>query len=94
MASSKDAFFKFGTWKNSRTVLKLTVFTKEGKPDIWRGTIVSVDESRSFVGFVDEATRQPFGLDLRDSSFKVGEDLVEVVDPSTGRLVFEKLRVS
>jgi hypothetical protein len=57
MASSEDAFRKFAMWKKSRTVLNLTVFTNFGMPDIWLGSITSVDEQQERVEFADDATR-------------------------------------
>ena len=54
-------------WKKSRTVLNLTVFTNFGMPDIWLGSITSVDEQQELIEFADDATRDLRTLDLRGS---------------------------
>ena len=44
MASSKVASEKLRMWKNSRTVLKLTMLTKGGIPEMFTGEIIAFDE--------------------------------------------------
>jgi hypothetical protein len=95
MASSEDAFRKFAMWKKSRTVLSLTVFTNFGMPDIWLGSITSVDEQQELVEFADDATRDLRTLDLRGASFAIAERSVEVMRASEeSRIVFKEGLVS
>lgn len=93
MASSRVAFEKFEIWKNSRTVLNLTVWTNEGVPDNWHGRIISVEESRRLVGFVDDATRDSRLLDLTDASFVVKAKRVEASRLAEGKVTFAELLV-
>lgn len=90
MASSSEAFAKFRIWKNSNTVLKVTVVTKGGKPDILRGWIFSVDEPNFLVGFAlkDRSLRT---FDVSDADFRVGSRIVEAERGEDGEdfLVFE-----
>ncbi len=90
MASSREAFDKFGTWKKRRTVLKLTVLTKEGIPEILRGRISSFDVECKLVGFSVMATRDFPTLDLNGAKFKVGKRMVEVSREEEDLLVFEE----
>ena len=77
MASSEEAFAKFGVWNESRTVLKLTALTKDGKPEILRGRISSLDEERHLIGFAVTAARSFKVIDVGDASFRVGKSVVE-----------------
>ena len=56
MASSIEAFSKFEMWKNSRTVLRLTVYDR-GAEDHFIGSIDHVDFDEEVVGFVKDAKR-------------------------------------
>ncbi len=56
MASSEEAFSRFEMWKNSRTVLKLTVYER-GAEDHFIGSIDHVDFDEEIVCFVEDATR-------------------------------------
>jgi len=90
-----DAFCKFAMWKKSRTVLNLSVLTNFGMPDIWLGSITSVDEQQELVEFADEATRDLRTLDLRGASFTTGERSVEVTRSlEESRIVFKERLVS
>ena len=93
MDSSKVAFRKFERWKKSRTVLNLTIFTNEGTlPDIWVGRIISVEESLGLIGFVEDATRDGFPLDLSGASFLVYERSIEANRPDVaGPIEFVEL---
>jgi hypothetical protein len=77
MASSEQAFARFGMWKKFRTGLKLTVVTKGGIPEILRGRISSLDEELCLVSFAVTATRSFRTIDFRGASFRVGECGVE-----------------
>jgi len=92
MASSKEAFSKFEMWKNSRTVLRLTVYER-GAEDHFTGSIYHVDFGEETVGFVETATRSFLPpLDLRESRFTVEPLRVEVSDPRFGKVIFEEVR--
>jgi hypothetical protein len=92
MASSKEAFSKFEMWKNSRTVLRLTVYDR-GAKDHFIGSIYHADFAGEAVGFVETATRSFLPLlDLRESSFVVEPLKVEVTDLRFGKVIFEEVR--
>jgi hypothetical protein len=94
MASSSEAFERFEMWKNSRTVLKLTVY-ESGAVDHFTGSIYHVDFDAEQVGFVETATRRYLpALDLRDSTFAVEPLRVEVCDPRFGSVLFEEVRIA
>ncbi|HEV2195146.1 MAG TPA: hypothetical protein VGR55_06170 [Candidatus Acidoferrum sp.] len=86
MASSVEAFDKFRMWKKSRTVLKVTVLTKGGYPNILTGEVVSVIEETFSVGFLDPKTRKAWVNDFRDASFRLGKRSLEA-ERSTGELL-------
>jgi len=90
MASSKEAFAKFGVWKESRTVLKLIAVTKGGIPEILRGRISSLDEELRLVGFAVTATRSFKAIDFSDASFRVGKCVVEA-ERREDCLMFEEI---
>ena len=88
MASSRDAFRRFNKWKNSRTVLNLTVVTN-GAEDRLQGAIFSVEGRRRAVGFVDDASRNHVVLDLSgDVTFLVDDRSVEAVNERFGTVRF------
>jgi hypothetical protein len=92
MASSKEAFSRFEMWKNSKTVLKLTVYER-GAEDHFTGSIDHVDFDEEIVGFIEDATRMFLPpLDLRESEFAVEPRRVEVTDPRFGKVIFEEVR--
>jgi hypothetical protein len=93
MASSREAFARFGRWKKSRTVLKLTVRTNGRVPEIWQGAIFSVDESAGKVAFGDDPSHATFVLDLEGALFTVEERSVEAEDPRIGSVLFEEIKV-
>jgi len=72
--------------------LKLTMLVDEEKPATLFIQIVAVDENSLLVGFVERGKRvlQP-RLDLRDSSFEVGQRMLEVRRSETDVLKFEEL---
>jgi hypothetical protein len=92
MASSSEAFERFEIWKNSRTVLKLTVYDR-GAEDHFTGSIYHLDPEAEIVGFVDWPSRMSVPpLDLRESSFLVEPFRVVVSDPHFGEVIFEEVR--
>lgn len=90
MASSKVAFDKLGTWKKSRMVLKLTMLTKGGMPNIFRGEISWLDAEGKVVSFAVSATRDFLPLDLNGANFRVGKRMVEARRGKEDFLVFEE----
>ena len=92
MASSKEAFSRLEMWKNSRTVLRLTVYDR-GAEDHFTGSIYHVDFEGELIGFVVTATRLHLPtLDLRESFFTVEPFRVEATDPRFGKVIFEEVR--
>jgi hypothetical protein len=92
MDSSKEAFSKFEMWKNSRTVLRLTVYDR-GALDHFTGSIYHVDFDEEQVCFVETATRSYLPvLELRESFFTIEPFRVEVSDPRFGKVIFEEVR--
>lgn len=91
MASSREAFDKFWTWKNSSTVLKLTVLTNGGKPEILVGEIASIDEELSLVAFAITRERSFRVIDFSDASFSIGKRLLEAERPTGDRLMCEEV---
>lgn len=85
MASSREAFDKFLMWKNSRTVLKLTVLTNDGNPPTkLRVEVVSVIEDELGVGFLTTG-REAFALDFSGASFEIGK-LVLKAEKTSGEV--------
>jgi hypothetical protein len=93
MASSSEAFARFGKWKKSRTVLRLTVRTNGRVPEIWQGMIFSVDESAGKVGFADDPSHFTFVLELEGALFTLDARSVDVDDPRVGSVLFEEIKV-
>ena len=90
MASSREAFSKFEMWKNSRTVLRLTVYDR-GAEDHFTGSIYHVDFDEEIVGFEETATRMALpALDLRESDFTIEPRKVVASDPRFGEVIFEE----
>lgn len=88
MASSGVAFRRLDKWKNSRTVLNLTVVTN-GVEDRFEGAIFFVEEYGGTVGFVDDASRNSVTLDLSgDVTFLVEDRSVEAIDERFGTVKF------
>ena len=89
MASSREAFLKFDKWKNSRTVLNLTVVDNvESFEEHLQGAIFFTDAEHGIVGFVDDASRNHVTLDLSGASFVVAPRSVEVKCPERGIVTF------
>ena len=97
MASSKEAFSRFEMWKNSRTVLRLTVYER-GAEDHFTGSIYHVDFDEETLDFTVDATgpddtrRFLPPLCLSGADFTVEPRRVEAVDPTFGKVIFEELR--
>jgi hypothetical protein len=91
MASSKEAFMRFGTWRKLHTVLRLTVLTKGGKPEKLIGVIASVDDDEFLVGF---ATRRKDGFRtiwFGDAEFGLQERALSAERPTGDVLRLEEL---
>jgi hypothetical protein len=92
MASSTDAFEKFSKWKNSRTVLRLTVYER-GAVDHFIGSINHVDFDGEIVGFTLDAARTFLPpLDLSGAVYTVEPFRVEAADRRIGKVIFEEVR--
>jgi hypothetical protein len=90
IASSREAFFKLGMWKNSKTLLKLTVVMKDEEPKTVRGYIGASSVEVCVVGFFEKATRSLTELGFVDAAFRVGKRTVEV-ECGDDLFVFEEL---
>jgi len=94
MASSREAFVKFDKWKNSRTVLNLTVVNivdDECSEDRFQGAIFFADEDKGIVAFVDDESRNHLQLDLSGASFTLGPRSVEVKCLDRGTVMFAEV---
>jgi hypothetical protein len=91
MDSSRVAFERFGTWKKSMTVLKLTVWANGGIRDIWNGSISTADEDDDVLVFIDEVSRRPLRFDTTGDDFTLDERSVRVSRNSGEDLVFEEV---
>lgn len=89
MASSKEAFEKFRRWKKSRTVLRVTVLTNGGMPDIFIGGVAAVDEDSWQVSFAVSATRSFRLVSFMEASFSFGKRVLEAERPNGDRLMCE-----
>jgi len=73
MASSKEAFERFWTWKNSRTLLRLTLWEKGQAPTSFVGAVVLPEEEELRVAFLNHDERKPVVILFEDCSFRIGE---------------------
>jgi hypothetical protein len=73
MASTKEAFNKLWTWKESNTLLKVTVGTKGERPETFIGAVTFPDEDSLQVGFANHDTRSMRSVDFSGCLFIVGE---------------------
>jgi electron transfer flavoprotein alpha/beta subunit len=87
MASSKEAFEKFRMWKNSRTVLKLTVLTNGGTPDIFMGRVAAVDEDSWQVSFAVSKDRSYRVITFVGASFLLGGRRLEAERSEEGNFL-------
>jgi hypothetical protein len=87
MASSQEAFATFGMWQKAQTSLKLTVLTRDERPEIFVVNVASTDEDRCLVGFVIPKTRSFLPpICFSDASFEIGNRVLEAIRP-TGDLI-------
>jgi hypothetical protein len=94
MDSSRVAFERFGTWKKSMMVLKLTVWANGGIRDIWNGSLSTVDEDGEVLVFIDAVSRRPLRFDTSGDTFTLDERSVRVLRDSGDDLLFEEFLVS
>jgi len=94
MDSSRVAFERFGTWKKSMMVLKLTVWANGGIRDVWKGSLSTADEDEELLVFIDAVSRRPLGFDTSGDAFELGERTVRVLRDSGDDLLFEEFLVS
>jgi hypothetical protein len=76
MVSSTDAFDKFWMWKNSRTWLKVTLWTKgEPEPDSFIAAVAGADEEELTVSFAGE-DKSLCVIDFRECDFRLDEKIL------------------
>lgn len=90
MASSCVAFERFEMWKNSHTVLRLTVYDK-GAIDHFTGSISHVDFDAEQVSFLNSARPIVPALDLSGATFAVEPRRVVASHPDVGKVIFEEI---
>ncbi len=73
MASSIEASDRLGKWKKSRTVLKLTILTKDGIPEMLTGSIVALDDAALLLCFAPRGSKDFRTLDLAEAAFSIGK---------------------
>ena len=89
MASSSDAFRKLESWKKSKAVLKVTVLTKGGVPDILTALVMATDEEAMKIALALLPSRGLVALDLAGARLEVGKRLVEATRSAEDVLSFE-----
>ena len=94
MASSELAFDKFSKWKNSKTVLKLTVVTNGGSPVIDVGWLAGVYDDSCEVAFVTGKMHDFRPIDFKDVSFVVSDKRVEATFGGDNFLTLEEMPVA
>lgn len=90
MASSNEAFRRLGSWKKSKTVLKVTVLTKGDQPDILTGLVLAIDEEAKQVGFAILPSRALTAFDLTHATFEEGKHSLEARRTPEDVLLFEE----
>jgi len=90
MASSTEAFRKLGSWKKSKTVLRVTILTKGGMPNILTGMVLATDAEAMQVGFAALPSRDIGALDLSGAVFSVGKHSLEARRSPEDILLFEE----
>jgi len=93
MASSREAFERLDKWKNLRTVLKLTVVTNGGKPDISIGEVALTDQDEMAFAFLISRTRDLRPVTFVAASFEIGEQLLKAERSEDNFLVLEEVRL-
>lgn len=78
MASSAEAFDKFGIWKNRRTLLRLTVTEKGELPEKFLGSVTFVEYESLRVSFMNHDRRIPQLADFSDCTFDLGASIILV----------------
>lgn len=89
MASSTVAFSKLRNWKKSKTVLKVTVLTKGGKPKTLTGLVMAADEKAMLVSFACLPSRDMARFDVTGALFKEGRRFLEAARSEEEILTFE-----
>jgi hypothetical protein len=78
-------------WKNLRTLLRLTVVTNGGMPDISIGEISATDEDEMLFSFADPRTRNFRHVSVVAASFEIGEHLIKAERAEDNFLVLEEV---
>lgn len=93
MSSKESAFSKLETWKNSKTVLKVTVVENGFPPDVLECRICGVDPDNDLVDLVFEATRTFQNLDVSGAEFSLEDSVLRVCRGTEDSLTFEERRM-
>jgi hypothetical protein len=92
MASSSEAFEKFGMWKKAKTSLKATVIVGGKTIDVLMGRIFGVDPEASQGGLSNPLVMHSFiAFDVEDAEFSVEESRVVVTRNESDWVVFEEV---
>jgi len=92
MASSSEAFGKFFTWKNSKTLLKVTVITKGRTDDVLTGwRIIGVDPDALQVGISNPSIMHSWSVfDFEGATFSIEPARLTATRNESDWIVFEE----
>jgi hypothetical protein len=77
MVSSSEAFDRFWMWKNTRTLLNVTLWEKGKAPVEFLGAVSFPDEDSLVVGFLNHDTRSPVPpIRFEDCTFRLGDKIL------------------
>ncbi len=92
MASSSEAFEKFGMWKNSKTSLKVTMIVNGESTDVLMGRIFHADSETSLVGISNPLVMHSFAkLDVGDAEFSIEESRLIATRNESDWIIFEEV---
>jgi hypothetical protein len=93
MASSSEAFEKFFTWKNSKTLLKVTVITEGQTDDVLTGwRIFGVDPDASQIGISNPSIMHSASVfDVEGATFSIESARLVATRNESDWIVFEEL---
>lgn len=90
-ASAKKAFAKFEVWKESKTLLILTIVTRDGLIEKLKGQISAIDAKSGFVNFQVGTTRWVSRLNIGGASYQVGSSVLEAEQEEGSIWMFEEV---
>ena len=85
----EQAFAKLALWRESETIVKLTVVEVGEAPQTFTTKITVVDERSRQISFVVGHKRSYRVIDLSDASFQVGDRVLAAEHPTGGLLKIE-----